>query len=78
MWKVQLLISLGSAFHWFCFTRTFTNSLETTLTIVALYYWPYEIRALDHNHGKKEDSKPLDQEVSKYGFDLWFVGVDHY
>ncbi|RPA81644.1 hypothetical protein BJ508DRAFT_238951 [Ascobolus immersus RN42] len=36
-----LFISLGSAFHWFCSTRTFSNSLETTLTAGALTYWPW-------------------------------------
>lgn len=24
----------------FCFTRTFSNTLETVLTLVSLYYWP--------------------------------------
>ncbi|KAB5558126.1 glycosyltransferase family 22 protein [Coniochaeta sp. 2T2.1] len=28
---------------WYCSTRTFSNSVETTLTIAALYYWPWEI-----------------------------------
>ncbi|KAF8425651.1 Alg9-like mannosyltransferase family-domain-containing protein [Tirmania nivea] len=37
----SLFLSLGSAFHWFCSTRTFSNSLETSLTIIALYYWPW-------------------------------------
>ncbi|KAG6541769.1 hypothetical protein Mapa_016781 [Marchantia paleacea] len=27
-------------FTFFCMTRTLSNSLETTLTIVALFYWP--------------------------------------
>ncbi len=29
--------------QWYCSTRTFSNSLETTLTIMALYYWPWPI-----------------------------------
>lgn len=29
--------------QWYCSTRTFSNSLETTLTIAALYYWPWEL-----------------------------------
>lgn len=37
----SLFLSLGSAFHWFCSTRTFSNSLETSLTVMALYYWPW-------------------------------------
>jgi len=31
--------------QWYCSTRTFSNSLETTLTIAALYYWPWELLA---------------------------------
>jgi GPI mannosyltransferase 3 len=29
--------------QWYCSTRTFSNSLETTLTIAALYCWPWEL-----------------------------------
>jgi GPI mannosyltransferase 3 len=29
--------------QWYCSTRTFSNSLETTLTVAALYYWPWEL-----------------------------------
>ncbi len=29
--------------QWYCSTRTFSNSLETTLTIAALYYWPWDL-----------------------------------
>ncbi len=31
--------------QWYCSTRTFSNSLETTLTISALSYWPWELLA---------------------------------
>ncbi|MCJ1377433.1 hypothetical protein MMC17_000528, partial [Xylographa soralifera] len=27
---------------WFCSTRTLSNCLETTLTTVALYLWPWQ------------------------------------
>mgnify|MGYP004709833199 CR=1 FL=1 len=33
------LISLGSMFNWYCSTRTFSNTLEMALTIVAFYVW---------------------------------------
>ncbi|KFY70382.1 hypothetical protein V499_09211, partial [Pseudogymnoascus sp. VKM F-103] len=36
-----LLITALSPWQWFCSTRTLSNSLETVLTIVALYYWPW-------------------------------------
>lgn len=35
------VITAGSAFNFFCLTRTFSNSLEMVLTTVALAYWPW-------------------------------------
>lgn len=40
---IQLLMTLFSPWQWFCSTRTFSNCLETTLTITALYFWPWEM-----------------------------------
>jgi hypothetical protein len=36
-------MSIFSPWQWFCSTRTFSNSLETVLTIVALFFWPWEL-----------------------------------
>ncbi|KIW80445.1 hypothetical protein Z517_07061 [Fonsecaea pedrosoi CBS 271.37] len=36
-----LLLTVVSPWQWFCSTRTFSNSLETTLTVIALYNWPW-------------------------------------
>ncbi|EXJ81397.1 hypothetical protein A1O3_07688 [Capronia epimyces CBS 606.96] len=36
-----LLLTVTSPWHWFGSTRTFSNCLETTLTVVALYHWPW-------------------------------------
>ncbi|KAH7860863.1 hypothetical protein Vadar_018888 [Vaccinium darrowii] len=35
-----LFSQLTNWFMFFCFTRTLSNSLETVLTLVGLYYWP--------------------------------------
>ncbi|KAJ6226426.1 gpi mannosyltransferase 3 [Anaeramoeba flamelloides] len=35
----SLILSLSSWFMWFYSTRTVSNSLETTLVIIGLYYW---------------------------------------
>lgn len=37
------MMSVLSPWNWFCSTRTFSNSLETALTITAMYYWPWKI-----------------------------------
>lgn len=29
--------------QWYCSVRTFSNSLETTLTIAALNSWPWQL-----------------------------------
>ncbi|KAJ4836222.1 hypothetical protein Tsubulata_025597, partial [Turnera subulata] len=36
----QLFAQLANWFMFFCFNRTLSNSLETVLTLVSLYYWP--------------------------------------
>jgi phosphatidylinositol glycan class B len=36
-------MSVFNPWQWYCSTRTFSNSLETTLTSIALYYWPWEM-----------------------------------
>lgn len=40
---IQLLMTFFSPWQWFCSTRTFSNCLETTMTITALYFWPWEV-----------------------------------
>ncbi|KAJ5980296.1 GPI mannosyltransferase [Penicillium waksmanii] len=37
-----LLVTLLSPWQWFCSTRTLSNCLETTITIVALDLWPWQ------------------------------------
>lgn len=36
----QLFSQLVNWFMFYCFNRTLSNSLETVLTLVGLYYWP--------------------------------------
>jgi GPI mannosyltransferase 3 len=36
-----LALTVISPWQWFCSVRTLSNSLETTLTVVGLYYWPW-------------------------------------
>ncbi|KAK2882457.1 hypothetical protein FQN49_000349 [Arthroderma sp. PD_2] len=35
-------LTVLSPWQWFCSTRTLSNCLETTLTITALYQWPWQ------------------------------------
>ncbi|KAL1858952.1 hypothetical protein VTK73DRAFT_7721 [Phialemonium thermophilum] len=36
-------VAVFNPWLWYCSTRTFSNSVETTLTVVALYHWPWEM-----------------------------------
>src|SRR3954447_22232938 len=36
-----LTLTVLSPWQWFCSTRTLSNCLETTLTVIALYNWPW-------------------------------------
>ncbi|BCR83238.1 putative glycosylphosphatidylinositol-alpha 1,2 mannosyltransferase [Aspergillus chevalieri] len=40
-WAV-LALTVASPWQWFCSTRTLSNCLETTITVVALDLWPWE------------------------------------
>lgn len=39
--QAALILTVISPWQWFVSTRTFSNSLETTLTIIAMYHWPW-------------------------------------
>lgn len=48
---IMLSLSVMSSFNWFCFTRTFSNTFELNLTMIALSYWPWTFL----NTGKQDD-----------------------
>ena len=52
---VALALTVLSPWNWFASTRTFSNSLETTLTIVAIDFWPWEWFLESHQAGKKSN-----------------------
>ncbi|KAK3357218.1 glycosyltransferase family 22 protein [Lasiosphaeria hispida] len=55
-----LWMTILNPWQWYCSTRTFSNSLETTLTIAALYYWPWELLA----DSKNSKDAPLQSKSS--------------
>lgn len=48
---LQLALTVVSPWQWFCSTRTFSNGLETTLTVIALSLWPWR---WSDQHGQTE------------------------
>ncbi|KAJ9320094.1 CAZyme family GT22 [Paecilomyces variotii] len=58
-WAVRML-TVVSPWQWFCSTRTLSNCLETTLTVVALYFWPWRWTiAPQNNKSEDEDDDDL-------------------
>ncbi|KAL9023878.1 MAG: hypothetical protein Q9196_006907, partial [Gyalolechia fulgens] len=61
---VALFLTVTSPWQWFCSTRTLSNCLETTITIIALHQWPWHW-SLDvtgdepvDKYGLREDHQP--------------------
>ncbi|KAF0460341.1 GPI mannosyltransferase 3 [Gigaspora margarita] len=52
--KWTLFCSIISWFNFFCSVRTFSNSIETSLTIVALFYWPWPSLDIPRNQNERE------------------------
>ncbi|KAK4068966.1 CAZyme family GT22 [Trichoderma harzianum] len=53
-----LFMQLLNPWQWYCSTRTFSNSLETTLTVMALSYWPWQLVGVAP-YSIKENSNPF-------------------
>lgn len=47
-----LVVTVASPWQWFCSTRTFSNCLETSLTAVALYNWPWHWSVLNDDESQ--------------------------
>ncbi|KAI4120782.1 MAG: hypothetical protein LQ341_007499, partial [Variospora aurantia] len=57
-----LFLTVVSPWQWFCSTRTLSNCLETTLTIIALHQWPWHW-SLDAAGDEKVDEYGLRQDL---------------
>ncbi|KAJ3472617.1 hypothetical protein NLG97_g10844 [Lecanicillium saksenae] len=55
--NVALMLQLVSPWQWYCASRTFSNSLEATITTMALSFWPWPL--LGAATTTKENPKPL-------------------
>ncbi|KAJ5090857.1 GPI mannosyltransferase [Penicillium argentinense] len=55
--KGQLLVTILNPWQWFCSTRTLSNCLETTVTIVALDLWPWQWAAGSLSDGSRKDGR---------------------
>jgi len=51
-----LALTVLSPWQWFCSTRTLSNCLETTLTIAALYQWPWQWSLTDRDNARYDQA----------------------
>ncbi|KAL5614762.1 hypothetical protein BROUX41_004851 [Berkeleyomyces rouxiae] len=55
--RATLLMTLLNPWQWYCSVRTFSNSLEMSITTVALSLWPWELLIEAAGLGVKENPK---------------------
>ncbi|GAP89235.1 putative GPI mannosyltransferase 3 [Rosellinia necatrix] len=77
-WSV-LLIALLNPWQWYTATRAFSNCLETTLTAMALYYWPWELLGTGTGtEGESRDSSVLfntQRQVNSFRMSLLLAAI---
>ncbi|PVI07811.1 glycosyltransferase family 22 protein [Periconia macrospinosa] len=63
-----LLVSMCSPWQWFCSTRTLSNCLETTLTAIGVYHWPWhwpvEVQEIEKGRRKQQGDADAGKESS--------------
>ncbi|KAL9042597.1 MAG: hypothetical protein Q9214_003731 [Letrouitia sp. 1 TL-2023] len=60
-----LALTICSPWQWFCSTRTLSNCLETSLTIIALYSWPWHWSIVKTDEETDEYGLRKDGEVDE-------------
>ncbi|OCL03339.1 glycosyltransferase family 22 protein [Glonium stellatum] len=65
-----LALSLCSPWQWFCSTRTLSNCLETTITSIAVYHWPWQLPgSAVLNKAPRTDKEPRNDNDDDAGDD---------
>ncbi|RGP70804.1 gpi mannosyltransferase 3 [Fusarium sporotrichioides] len=54
-----LFLQLFNPWQWYCSTRTFSNSLEMSLTVMAMYYWPWNLLGVAQTTKENPKSAPI-------------------
>ncbi|EUC33637.1 glycosyltransferase family 22 protein [Bipolaris zeicola 26-R-13] len=74
-----LALSVCSPWQWFCATRTLSNCLETTITSIAIYHWPWQgttdTRQVDPSAKAQQHSHPHLGSLSQLRLSLLLAAV---
>ncbi|KAF2673717.1 hypothetical protein BT63DRAFT_410684 [Microthyrium microscopicum] len=74
-----LILSLVSPWQFFCSVRTFSNSIETSLTALALSLWPWNLISLSNRNNvrtpKYEDSLNKSVSISELRLSLLLAAL---
>ncbi|KAJ5712303.1 hypothetical protein N7493_008771 [Penicillium malachiteum] len=62
-----LIATVLNPWQWFCSTRTFSNSLETSLTVVALEFWPWKWSAGSNDRKNSSEKAPAEARTILFG-----------
>ena len=54
--RAALVLTVLSPWQWFCSTRTLSNCWETTLTVAALYNWPWQWSLTDRGDASHDSA----------------------
>lgn len=64
--EIQLYVVIFSPWQWFVSTRAFSNTLETALTAMALYYWPWEwMKPTSTGRLREQDTQKYDTNYTR-------------
>ncbi|KAI9884583.1 MAG: ornithine aminotransferase [Watsoniomyces obsoletus] len=63
--KIALALTVCSPWQWFCSTRTLSNGLEMTLTVIALCDWPWSGAGLFDTAPAKKGEASLNESKAK-------------
>lgn len=72
--KKKILLQVASPWQWYCASRTFSNSLETSLTICALAHWPWHLQR-QAAVPVKENLKPVPIHLTSLRISLFLAAL---
>lgn len=72
--NLKLLIACTNWFHIYCGVRTFSNTMEMNVTLIAIYYFSYPLISKDQ---QSNDTTVIDRNNTSHRWNIWifFAGM---